>query len=159
MVSKNKRVLKFGNYTSQTFANIYLNEADQYIKHELKVKYYARYLDDSVLILKNKQEAKEVLEKLKIFLKEKLDLTLNDKTQIIKGRQGVNFCGYKINEYRLKIRDRGKRNLKNKVKKLQIDVKNGKISSKEARTYLAGNAGYINIANVYNLTNKLFYKE
>ena len=151
--------MKFGNYTSQTFANIYLNEIDQYIKHELKVKYYARYLDDSVLILKDKQEAKEVLEKMKIFLKEKLDLTLNDKTQVIKGSQGVNFCGYKINEYRLKIRDRGKRNLKNKVKKLQLLVKNGKMSSKEARNYLAGNVGYINIANVYNLTNKLFYKE
>lgn len=159
MVKKNKRELKFGNYTSQTFANIYLNEIDQYIKHELKVKYYARYLDDSVLILKDKQEAKEVLEKMKIFLKEKLDLTLNDKTQVIKGSQGVNFCGYKINEYRLKIRDRGKRNLKNKVKKLQLLVKNGKMSSKEARNYLAGNVGYINIANVYNLTNKLFYKE
>lgn len=151
--------MKYGNYTSQTFANIYLNEIDQYIKHELKVKYYARYLDDSVLILKDKQEAKEVLEKMKIFLKEKLDLTLNDKTQVIKGSQGVNFCGYKINEYRLKIRDRGKRNLKNKVKKLQLLVKNGKMSSKEARNYLAGNVGYINIANVYNLTNKLFYKE
>ena len=151
--------MKFGNYTSQTFANIYLNEIDQYIKHELKVKYYARYLDDSVLILKDKQEAKEVLEKMKIFLKEKLDLTLNDKTQVIKGSQGVNFCGYKINEYRLKIRDRGKRNLKNKVKKLQLLVKNGKMSSKEARNYLAGNVGYINIANVYNLTNKMFYKE
>lgn len=159
MVKKNKRELKYGNYTSQTFANIYLNEIDQYIKHELKVKYYARYLDDSVLILKDKQEAKEVLEKIKIFLKEKLDLTLNDKTQVIKGSQGVNFCGYKINEYRLKIRDRGKKNLKNKVKKLQLLVKNGKMSSKEARNYLAGNVGYINIANVYNLTNKLFYKE
>lgn len=159
MDNRKKKELKFGNYTSQTFANIYLNEVDQYIKHELKIKYYARYLDDSVLILRNKQEAKEALQKIKIFLKEKLELELNDKTQIIKGSQGVNFCGYKINEYRLKIRDRGKRNLKNKVKKLQIMVKNGKISSKEARKELAGNFGYINIANVYNLTNKLFYKE
>ena len=134
-------------------------EVDQYIKHELKVKYYCRYLADSVLILKNKQEAKLILEKLKIFLKENLDLTLNDKTQVIKGSQGVNFCGYKINEHRLKIRDRGKRNLKNKVKKLMYEVKNGKMSSKEARNYFAGNLGYISIANVYNLTHKLFYFE
>ena len=37
-------------------------------------------------------------------------LELNKKTQIFKSKQGVNFCGYKINEYRLKIRDKGKRN-------------------------------------------------
>lgn len=34
-----------GNYTSQFFANIYLNELDQYIKHTLRVKYYVRYMD------------------------------------------------------------------------------------------------------------------
>ena len=39
--------LPIGNYTSQLFANIYLNELDQYIKHKLKIKYYFRYLDDS----------------------------------------------------------------------------------------------------------------
>ena len=36
-------------------------------------------------------------------------LEVNKKTQIFKSKQGVNFCGYKINEYRLKIRDKGKR--------------------------------------------------
>ena len=41
-------------------------------------------------------------------MSEKLKLELNKKTQIFKNKQGVNFCGYKINEYRLKIRDKGK---------------------------------------------------
>ncbi len=31
--------LPLGNYTSQMFANIYLNEIDQYIKHKLKCKF------------------------------------------------------------------------------------------------------------------------
>lgn len=149
--------IEIGNYTSQTFANIYLNEVDQYIKHDLKVKYYARYLDDSVMLFKTKEEAKIALEKITSFLEEKLELKLNSKTQVIKGNQGVNYCGYKINEYRLKLRDRGKRSLKNKVKKLKQKVKNGEISSKEARSLLAGHYGYINIANVYNLSKKLFY--
>ena len=47
-------------------------------------------------------------------MEKKLELKLNNKTQIFKNKQGVNFCGYKINEYRLKIRDRGKRKLKEK---------------------------------------------
>ena len=156
---KREKGLEIGNYTSQMFANIYLNEVDQYVKHKLKIKYYCRYLDDSVLMVKTKKEAKEVLKKIQIFLKEKLELELNKKTQIFKNKQGVNFCGYKINEYRMKIRDKGKRKLKKKIKKLKYEIKIGKITSKEAHKYLAGHLGYIKIADVKNLTDKLFYKE
>ena len=156
---KRGKGIEIGNYTSQIFANIYLNEVDQYIKHELKVKYYVRYLDDSILIVQNKEEAKTKLELIRQYLRENLELELNDKTQIFKGKQGVNFCGYKINEYRMKIRDRGKRKLKLKVKKLQEKVKNGEISSIEAKRYLAGHIGYVKWANIYNLSNKLFYIE
>lgn len=141
------------------FANIYLNEIDQFVKHKLHIKYYCRYLDDSIVIVKTKKEAIETLNKIKEFLHTNLKLELNKKTQIFKSKQGVNFCGYKINEYRLKIRDKGKRKLKNKVKKLEKLVKEGKITSKEAHKYLAGHMGYIKIANVKNLTEKLFYTE
>ena len=106
------------------FANIYLNEIDQYIKHKLKIKYYCRYLDDSIIIVKTKKEAKYALEKIKKFLKDNLGLELNKKTQIFKNKQGVNFCGYKINEYRMKLRDKGKQKLKKKVKKLTFKIKN-----------------------------------
>ena len=129
------------------------------MKKELGVKYYFRYLDDSVLLVKSKEEAKYCLEKIKEFLYSKLKLALNQKTQIFKSKQGVNFCGYKINEYRLKIRDKGKRKLKKKVKKLKCMVKNGKLTSMEAKKYLCGHIGYIKIANTWNLENKLFYRE
>ena len=157
--SEGKKSLPIGNYTSQIFANIYLNEVDQYIKQELKIKYYYRYMDDSIILVKTKEEAKKTLEKIKRFLKENLELELNSKTQIFKNKQGVNFCGYKINEYRMKIRDRGKRNLKNKVKYLEKEIKEGRMTSKEAKKYLAGHLGYIKIADVYNLKNKLFYRD
>ena len=84
-------------------------------------------------------------------------MELNRKTQIFKSSQGVNFCGYKINEYRLKIREKGKRKLKNKVKKLTKDIKAGKTTTKEAYKYLAGHLGYIKIANINNLQNNIFY--
>ena len=156
---KREKGLEIGNYTSQMFANIYLNEIDQYIKHNLKIKYYCRYLDDSIVIVKTKKEAKNALEKIKIFLKENLGLELNEKTQIIKSTQGVNFCGYKINEYRMKLRDKGKQKLKKKVKKLTLKIKNGEITSKEAKKYLAGHMGYIKYADANNLLEKLFYLE
>ena len=148
--------LAIGNYTSQMFANIYLNEIDQYVKHVIHCKYYFRYLDDSICMFKTKEEAKEVLEKIKKFLWNKLKLELNEKTQIFKNKQGINFCGYKINPYRLKIRDRGKRKLKKKIKELKYMIRTEKIDSKEARKYLCGHFGYIKYANVNNLSNKLF---
>ncbi len=67
------------------------------------------------------------------------------------------FAGYKINEYRLKIRDKGKRKLKKKVKELKWMIKEGKIGSKEAKRYLTGHIGYIHYANIYNLSKNIFY--
>ena len=66
-------------------------------------------MDDMIAIVKTKVEAIKQLEKIRRYLKENLKLELNSKTQIFKSTQGVNFCGYKINEHRLKIREKGKR--------------------------------------------------
>ncbi len=85
-------VCQFGNYTSQCFANIYLNELDQYVKHVLKIRYWYRYMDDMVAFVKNKNDAIEILDKIREFLRSELQLELNSKTQIFKSRQGVNFC-------------------------------------------------------------------
>ena len=160
LYSQRKEVgLEIGNYTSQLFANIYLNEVDQYVKKELGVKYYFRYMDDSVLMVSSKEEAKKCLSNIKKFLDLKLGLCLNKKTQLFKSKQGINFCGYKINENRLKLRDKGKRKLKKKVKKLKSLIKEDKISSVEAKRFLSGHMGYIKIANTWNLENKLFYRE
>ena len=128
------------------------------LKQEEYIKYYYRYMDDSLLLVKTKKEAKEALYEIRKFLRNNLELELNSKTQIFKNKQGVNFCGYKINEYRLKIRDKGKRKLKKKIKSLKEKIKNGELSSKEAKRYIAGHLGYIKIANTNNLEEKLFYK-
>ena len=151
--------IAIGNYTSQMFANIYLNECDRYIKEKLKVKYFSRYMDDSIAIVRTKIEAKYILKKIQEFLKVNLKLELNNKTQIFKGKQGVNYCGYKINEYRFKLRDKGKRKLKKRVKKLERLIKNGEIDTFSAYRFLTGHLGYIKIANTKNLEEKLFYSE
>lgn len=131
---------------------------DQYAKNDLKLKYWFRYMDDMITLVKTKEEAIKKLEKIRKFLKENLKLELNSKTQIFKSTQGVNFCGYKINEYRLKIREKGKRKLKKKIKKLKYEIKTKKLTTKEAYKYLAGHLGYMEIANVKNLQDKLFYR-
>lgn len=132
---------------------------DQYAKHKLKIKYIFRYMDDVVALAENKETAKEYLNKLQEYLRKELYLELNSKTQICKSKQGINFCGYHINEYRLKIRTRGKKALKRKIKKLKMQIKAGELTSKEAKKYLCGHFGYMKIANVYNLSKKYFANE
>ena len=154
--NKREKGLEIGNYTSQMCANIYLNEYDWYVKRDLHIKYFSRYMDDSILLVKTKKEAIQALENIKRFLKENLNLELNSKTQIFKSSQGVNYCGYKINEYRLKIRDKGKKKLKKKIKYLRYEIKNGRMTSKDAKRYLAGHLGYLKIANTRNLELKIF---
>lgn len=148
--------IPIGNLTSQLFANLYYNEVDQFIKHKLKVRYYFRYMDDSVILMKDKEDIKEVKIEIERFINEKLKLKFNSKTNIFKSNQGVNFCGYKINEYRLKLRDSGKRKVKKNIKRLKEKIKNGEMSSKEAKKYLCGHFGYIKYADTHNFINKYF---
>ena len=66
----------------------------------------------------------------------------------------MNFCGYKINEYRIKVRSKGKKKFKKKVKDIEKEIKAGTLTSKEARMYLTGHLGYFGIANTYDLKRK-----
>ena len=62
--------IPIGNYTSQYFANIYLNELDHYAKDVLRCKYYIRYMDDFIVLVKSKKRAKEVYLLLEDFVKD-----------------------------------------------------------------------------------------
>ncbi len=69
--SKSGNGLPIGNLTSQFFANLYLNELDQYVKHNLKCKYYMRYCDDFILLNKDKEQLSDFKIKITDFLKTK----------------------------------------------------------------------------------------
>ena len=71
--------LPIGNYVSQYFANIYMNELDQFCKHNLKAKYYVRYMDDFILLAPNKVTAKRWFRAIEQYLNERLHLKLNPK--------------------------------------------------------------------------------
>lgn len=86
-----------GSYLSSIFANLYLNKLDHYLKEELKIDVYARYLDDFILVVESKERAREVLEKINNYVKNNLKLELNTKkTNIVPIHKGVTFVGYRI---------------------------------------------------------------
>jgi RNA-directed DNA polymerase len=87
--------LPLGNLTSQLLVNVYMNEFDQFVKHELKVKYYIRYADDFVILQNNRIELEKLLGKMKEFLENRLKLSLHpDKVFIKTFASGVDFLGW-----------------------------------------------------------------
>jgi len=71
----------------------------------------------------------------------------------------VNFCGYKINERRLKIRHTSKCRMKRKLKKYTKLLKEGKITIPDIQRSIAGWLGYVKHADSYNLRKSMFYIE
>lgn len=69
--------LPLGNTISQLSANVYLNELDQYAKRTLRLKYYVRYMDDVIIVIKDKEYANRVKQKLIDFVKENLNIEAN----------------------------------------------------------------------------------
>lgn len=113
---KTKTGIPIGNYTSQFFANIYLTELDVYVKQILKIKYYIRYMDDFILLVNSKEEAKFYLEKMNKFINDKLKLKFNKKTNYFKAKQGVTFLGYHVYVNKIKLLNSNKKRIYKRVK-------------------------------------------
>ena len=149
-----KRGIPIGNYTSQYFANIYLNELDYFVKHKLKIKYYIRYMDDFVLLVKDKEEAKYVKNKITMFLKEKLDLEVNYKSRYYPSDMGVNFCGYRVFYTHKLIRVRSKKKIRKNIKKWRKLNKEGNLDIKRMMNSFQSWKAHVKHANSYNLMCK-----
>lgn len=113
--------IPIGNYTSQYFANIYLNELDQYCKHNLGVKYYVRYMDDFILLAPNKHKARRWYRAIQRYAEGYLHLKLNPKSCFYPSSHGLDFVGYKIMNNCLRLRQRSKRKLNNIIWNYQHD--------------------------------------
>lgn len=111
--------LPIGNITSQIFANYYLTEFDRFIKEDLKIKYYGRYVDDFIIIHNDKRYLSRLIPILSAFLKEKLQLALHPKKIYLQPViYGVSYLGAKIQPYRKYLTDRCKGNFDLQLKNI-----------------------------------------
>lgn len=101
--------IPLGNITSQIFANIYLDAMDQYIKKELRCRFYVRYNDDFVIVFENDKEIINIRNKIIQFAAERLLLLIPlPKTSIRKISSGVDFLGFTILPGAMLLRDKTK---------------------------------------------------
>lgn len=90
-----------GNLSSQFFANVYLNELDQFVKHRIGAKHYVRYVDDFVLLHESPQWLNDAQDQIEDMLDKVLAARPNAKKTILQPIDtGIDFVGQVIKPWR-----------------------------------------------------------
>lgn len=130
--TEGKKGLPIGNLTSQFFANVYLNELDQFVKHQMKCRYYLRYCDDFVMLSEDRDKLLKWKGEIERFLADRLKLRLNEKRQSLQPvSNGINFLGYIVRRNYTLVRKRVVNNLKFRLSDFE-----GKLIKKDHCPYL-----------------------
>jgi hypothetical protein len=137
--------IPIGNLTSQLFANIYMNEFDKFVKHQLKVKYYIRFADDFVILSHNRNVLENYLPKIESFLSNRLKLKIHPQKLLIKTfASGIDFLGWvHFSDHRI-LRTKTKHRM---LKKLQ---------SNPAQETIASYFGLISHGNTNKIKKEFF---
>ena len=145
--------LPIGSLTSQLFANVYLNQIDHFIKEELRIKQYIRYMDDMVILSNSKSLLKQQLDEIAGYIENVLMLKLNNKTQIFPIERGLDFLGYRqFKHYRILRKRVLKTNYKKFKKLTRIDEKKLKL---HLQSFLNICSYCINTKIINNLKNNI----
>ena len=144
--------LPIGNYLSQYFANLYLNDFDHYIKETLRIKHYFRYYDDIVILGNSKEYLRAALSHIATFLA-KLKLQPKENWQVFPvAARGIDFLGYRFFHGYTLLRKR----IAKKVLKLSRSIeKAGRITDRQYRSLLSY-YGWLKYGNCLNLRRKVY---
>ena len=146
--------IPIGNYTSQWFGNLYMNELDQFMKHGHQVKYYVRYCDDVVILHEDKNSLHEIAEISTDFISDRLDMSWG-KCDIFPISQGIDFLGYRHFPEKILLRRSTAKRVKQRLKLLPARLARNEITHDQYRSSIASTMGWLKWANAYNLTNWL----
>jgi len=150
------RGIPIGSLTSQLFANVYLNELDQFVKHGLRARYYARYMDDVILLAADKAALWGWQSRIEQFLDEALRLHLNSKTDVFPEARGVDFVGYRTWRTHRLLRKRSARDIRRTLKVLGARYEAGEVDVETISAVVASWVGHASHADTYRLRCKVF---
>ncbi len=154
--------LPIGNLTSQVFANFYMDSFDHFVKHDLKIRYYGRYVDDFVIVHENKEYLKKLIPKLSEYLQTKLQVSIHPKKIYLQHySKGVKFLGTVILPNRIYIADRTKGNFYNAIEKQNLIARNHKPTKEEQQIFQSSMNSYLGIMKyykTYKLRKEMIFK-
>jgi len=143
-----------GNYTSQWFGNLYLNELDVLVKHKYKIKGYIRYCDDFCLFHNDKRILNRLANEIKAFMADRLKLTLS-KCDVFPVSHGVDYLGYRHFRDKILLRKSTAKRVDRKIKVMPSQLLAGYITETRFVSTLASFSGWIRWANTKNFRNTL----
>lgn len=154
--------LPIGNLTSQLFGNVYMNDFDHYVKQELKMKHYGRYVDDIIMVHEDREYLKLVVGMVRerLLREEKLILHPN-KVYLQHYTKGVAFIGAFIKKRRIYILNRTKGNFYASVFKYNKMVEHGKPSADEIKEFICSMNSYLGLMKhyaTYNIRKKMVFE-
>jgi len=148
--------MPLGNLTSQFFANVYLNELDQFVKHKLRARYYLRYVDDFVLLSKSRCELEIFKERINEFLRQCVLLQLHpEKSRIIAYEQGVPFLGMRVFPFHRLLLRKNLNKFKRKRTMLEQSFKEEHSSYDVLFESLEGWLAFAKSANTFGLRKRI----
>ncbi len=151
-----KRGLPIGNLTSQLFANVYLNVLDHFIKDTLHVRWYARYMDDFLIIHHDKAYLIELKEVIQQFLAEKLQLTLSEKKVILANvKNGIPFVGYRIFYDHILVRGKTLLHMQRKLQMRKAMYEAGDLTTDKLQASLGSFRGHLKYADSWILKKRM----
>jgi len=159
-----RRGLPIGNLTSQFFANVYLNGFDHFIKEQLKVKKYLRYVDDFALFSHDHgflSEARFALEDYLAGLRLRIHPI---KSQLFETRHGASFLGFRViplgntfpKDVQIRVRRENLRRGKRRLKQMQSDYASGKITFKVLNQSVQSWLAHLSHGDTWQLRKQLF---
>lgn len=150
IIDSNENGVPIGNYTSQWFANFYLQSLDHYIKQDLKVPHYIRYMDDMILFHRNKKELHRIKEKVEKYLKNE-KLTLKENWQLFKvDSRPLDFIGYRFHRGYTTVRKSNFLRIKRRIMKI---YKKGHLNYIDASSVLSY-YGWLKYSNSHKIIEK-----
>lgn len=148
--------LPIGSLTSQIWANVYFDPVDHFIKECLRVQYYIRYMDDFIILYHDKAALRRMLLDIADFLKNKLRLQLNQKTQIFPlGPRCIDFLGYRIHPTHRLLRKGNVRRTKRKLRKYSRLYAERAIDLDQITPSVMSWLGHAKHADTYRLCNTM----
>ncbi len=118
IVESSDKGLPIGNYTSQWFSNFFLEGLDHFIKEQLGIRYYIRYVDDLVLLGGNKRKLHAARQRIREYL-DSINLTLKGNWQVFMvDKRGIDFLGFRFFRDKTILRKRNALRIRRRVKKI-----------------------------------------
>lgn len=110
--------ISIGALTSQNNGNFYLSPLDYFILQMLGVKYFSRYVDDTVMLCESKEQAAEWIPQI-IEFASNLGLTFGKIEVFPITARRIDFCSYAVNNENARLRVATLRRFTRKLRELQ----------------------------------------